>query len=92
MDIGDVDVYSFVHLLYEKRNEIEETFSLTARLKAHMNLKFYIGFLSEKHRKISVSRCVEQKDQLNFMDSYKKSPLEKWQVEISCVIEFVTVF
>ena len=26
MDIGDVDVYSFVHLLYEKRNEIEENF------------------------------------------------------------------
>ena len=31
MDIGDVDVYSFVHLLYEKRNEIEENFSLTER-------------------------------------------------------------
>ena len=50
------------------------------------------GFVICIEQKISVSRCVEQKDQLNFMDSYKKSPLEKWQVEISCVIEFVTVF
>ena len=41
MDIGDVDVYSFVHLLYEKRNEIEENFSLMERLKATENLKLY---------------------------------------------------
>ena len=54
MDIGDVDVYSFVHLLYEKRNEIEENFSLTERLKETEDLKFLEGIMAKAMKKTAV--------------------------------------